>query len=389
MTRVYECVLNPRFRPGEPYGEERRAVVGLTTQRNAVHEITKWPGYAATPLVTMAGTARSVGIDQIWYKDEGPRFALGSFKALGGAYGVLRALLDRGHDVSVRAEGTLPQLDVTVTTATDGNHGRSVAWGARMFGCHAVIYLPKAVSSGREAAIRHFGAETVRVEGNYDDAVAVAQADAEHHGYVVVSDTSYEGYTAIPQYVMQGYGVIAHELDGQLGGREPTHLFLQGGVGAFAASMLGHYWDRLGARKPRLVIVEPVRANCLYRSAMAGRPTRVDGDHRTIMAGLAAGEVSLLAWTILETGTTAFMTIEDDAAADAMRALAEGRFGDPHVTAGESAVAGLAALFTLRDDHALRDALGLDEHARVLLIGTEGATDPETYERIVGHWPDR
>lgn len=384
-------LLNPRYRPDEPYGDERRAIVSLSSQEDAVREIQTWPGYAPTPLTALAGVARAVGVGEVWYKDEGPRFGLGSFKALGGAYGVFRALEDRGLDVGRPARTSPPGLrlpDVTVTTATDGNHGRSVAWGAQLFGCRAVIYLPKAVSPGREAAINRFGAKTVRVDGNYDDAVARAQADAERFGYLVVSDTSYSGYTQIPKHVMRGYGVIEHEVNEQLHGPDPTHLFLQGGVGAFAASILGHYWDRLGSGKPRLVVVEPAAANCLLRSAQEGRLTTVPGEHRTIMAGLAAGEVSVLAWKILDRGAAAFMTVADELAVDAMRLMATGRYGDPPVTAGESAVAGLAALLAIRDDQEFRAAIGLDKDSRVLLIGTEGATDPATYQDILGRVPD-
>lgn len=390
VTATYETFLNPRYGADEPYGDTRRSIVSLASRRDAVREIRTWPAYAPTPLLSLPGIARAAGVARVWYKDEGPRFGLGSFKALGGAYGVLRALEARGFTVDGSAPTTASSAerrDVTVTTATDGNHGRSVAWGASLFGCRAIIYLPKAVSPGREAAIRTLGADIVRVDGNYDDAVARAQADADHYGYTVVSDTSYAGYTEIPRHVMQGYGVIAHELDEQLRGAEPTHAFLQGGVGAFAASIMGHYWDRLGTRRPRLVVVEPQEADCLFRSAVAGRPTTVTGEHRTIMAGLAAGEVSLLAWQILESGATAFMTVVDELAADAMRLMAEGRYGDQPVTAGESAVAGLAALLAIRDDHAFRTAIGLDADSQVLLIGTEGATDPATYERIVGRRP--
>ena len=273
--------------------------------------------------------------------------------------------------------------DITVCTATDGNHGRSVAWGARTCGCRAVIYIHATVSEGRKAAMEAFGAEVRRVAGNYDDSVRQAASDATANGWFVVSDTSYDGYLEIPRDVMHGYAVMAEEAIAQLPS-SPSHVFVQGGVGGLAAAILAPFWWRLGAARPRFVVVEPETAACLYASAEAGRPAVVPGDLDTVMAGLAAGEVSLLAWEILEAGADGFMTVNDESARILMRRLAEGRDGDPPIVAGESAVAGLAGALAARQDPAMREQLGLGPESRVLVFGTEGATDPALYQEIVG-----
>jgi diaminopropionate ammonia-lyase len=273
-----------------------------------------------------------------------------------------------------------------VCCATDGNHGRSVAWGAREAGLRCVIYVHEGVSEGRAQAIRGFGAEVRRVGGNYDDSVRIAAADAAREGWTVVSDTSWEGYQDIPRDVMQGYGVMVGEAIAQGGGgaRPPTHVFVQGGVGGIAAATVAHLWERFGAARPRVVVVEPDKADCLTRSAEQGRVVHLSGDLDTIMAGLSCGEPSPLAWAVLDPGADAFMAIGDAAIAPAMRALAA--LG---VVGGESGVAGLAGLRIAATDRAMRAALGLDASSRVLLFGTEGATDPALYEELVGESAER
>jgi diaminopropionate ammonia-lyase len=350
-------------------------------------------------LSELPGLATAAAVDRVWYKDEAGRFGLGSFKSLGGAYAVSRILIDE----IASATGEEPQVEdllsgryaelargITVTCATDGNHGRSVAWGAREFGCGCVIYVHATVSEGRQQAIERYGATVVRTECNYDDSVRLAARDAERLGRVVVSDTSYPGYMGIPRYVMQGYTLLAEEAIDQLPTDAlPTHVFLQGGVGGFAAAVIATLWERLGPPRPRMLIVEPEHAACIFESVSAGRPTLVDGDLETLMAGLACGEVSLLAWEILQEGADDVLAVDDQAAVDCMRLLADGVGGDRPLVAGESAVAGLAGLLIARQDPALSDALGLSRTSRVLLIGTEGATDPEVYQQLVGRAADQ
>lgn len=341
----------------------------------AVREIRSWPGYAPTPLVVLPALADALGLAAIRYKDERGRFGLKSFKALGGAYAVRRVL----------ARQNRPAAEVTVTCATDGNHGRSVAWGAQLFGCRCVIFVHATVSEGRAEAIRRYGAEVRRVKGNYDDAVRHAAGEAGRHGWYVVSDTSYEGYRDVPLDVMHGYGVMAEESMAQWpAGGAPTHIFVQAGVGALAAAICASFWLRWRKRRPRFVIVEPVRADCIYRSLEAGRPAAVHGGLETVMAGLACGEVSQLAWEVLATGADAAVAIDDAFALDAVRRLASPRGGDPAIVAGETGGAGLAALLALGERPEFRAPLALGPQAEVLLLGSEGDTDPEIYRRIVG-----
>ena len=358
-------LVNPHCDRSRAYGPAETAILSLSAAATARAAITAWAGYAPTPLLDLSGLAADAGLGSILYKDEDSRFGLKSFKALGGAYAVELLARDQGP------------RDLVVTCATDGNHGRAVAWGARRAGCRAVIYVHEGVSAGRAAAIKSFGAEVRREGRHYDESVRIAAETAAHEGWQIVSDTSWPGYMDVPRHVMQGYSLLAAE-SWETGAR-PTHVFVQGGVGGLAAGILSWFWERDGAQRPVCVVVEPDRAACLLESAQAGHPVPASGDLETIMAGLACGEPSALAWSILDPGADAFMAIPDAAAAAAMRRLA--RDG---IVGGESGVAGLAGLLVAAVDPSMRRALGLDAASRVLVIGTEGDTDPEVYRAIVG-----
>ena len=360
----------------------------------ARREISSWPEYRPTPLVPLPGLARAAGLDAIWYKDEGGRFGLGSFKALGGAYALSHHLIGAIRETTGATATTADLIDgtyrdltskITVTSATDGNHGRSVAWGAQMFGCQCVIYIHAIVSDGRKQTIEKFGAKVVRIDGNYDDSVRQAATDAIEFNRQVISDTSYDGYMETPKHVMYGYGVMASEAVEQLPDRQrPTHVFIQGGCGGLAAAVFAYLQQCWGENRPQFIVVEPKTAACLYASALKGEAVVIPGEMDTMMAGLACGEASLLAWQYLSHNADAFITISDQSAIEAMRALADGVKGDPPLIAGESAVAGLAAALVARLDPDQSKLLGLSEDSRILVFGTEGATDPEVYQRIVG-----
>ncbi|WP_158925935.1 diaminopropionate ammonia-lyase [Acidisphaera sp. S103] len=373
----FDWLVNPR------HGTPGVTILPTAGFRRAKATITGWPGYEPTPLLTLPGIA---DVAEVRIKHEGSRFGLGSFKALGGAYAVanlLAAELSRQDIARAATSGDLTDgryLDatqaITVTCATDGNHGRSVAWGAEQFHCRCVIFVHGTVSQGRVDAIARFGAEVVRVSGNYDDAVREADKQARQQNWFVVSDTSYPGYTEVPRDVMQGYRLMADEAADQWTGAPPTHVFIQAGVGGAAASVSVQMRARF-TPAPLLVVVEPDRAACLLASAANGAPTVVQGDLDTIMAGLACGEPSLLAWQELERAAFAFMSIPDEAAIGCLRFLsAQGH------EIGESGVAGLAGLLLAAADPAARAALRLTNHSRVLLFGTEGVTDPVVYDRI-------
>ena len=356
----------------------------------------KWPGYEKTPLVSMSELAAHVGVSRIECKDEAPRFGLGSFKALGGAYAVSVLLMKHlqqqlGKAVTL-ADLASHQYDeyvsqITVSCATDGNHGRSVAWGAQTFGCGCIIYIHSEVSDGRKAAIEQYGAEVIRIDGNYDDSVRIADEEATKNNRIVVSDTSYPGYMDIPADVMRGYTVLADEALDQIGDQLPTHVFLQGGVGGFAAAITRRLRDRCTDAQPRIIVVEPDQAACIYQSIRSGKPVPVHGDLATIMAGLACGEVSLIAFNTLLKDIDDVLVIPDETAASTMRFLAKGTAGDAPFVSGESGVTGLAGLVLARAHSELSHSLGLDASSQVLVISTEGATDPTVYESIVGMRP--
>jgi diaminopropionate ammonia-lyase len=351
------------------------AVIDAALFEDALAAITAWPGYRPTPLHDLPALAGDAGVGTILYKDEGPRFGLKSFKALGGAYAVQALVQAHGGDGG----------GLTVCCATDGNHGRSVAWGAGRFGCRCLIYLHAEVSAGREAAIAAYGAEIVRVDGNYDASVRAAARDAEANGWHVISDTSYAGYSDIPRQVMAGYGVIAEEIAAEIGdGPLPTHAFLQGGVGGFAAALAICFRNRWREAAPRLVVVEPALAACLLRSAEAGAVTEVLVEAETLMAGLSCGVPSLLAWDVLRAEASDFLAVPESFVVPAMRLLARPIGGDPAIEAGESAVAGLAGLLGAASRPEQAKALGLDKDSRVLVVGTEGATDPALYAALIG-----
>jgi diaminopropionate ammonia-lyase len=396
----FRLAANPRAERSAVYGAAERGILSHAAAETARAAISSWPGYRPSPLHSLDGLARREGAAAILYKDESDRFGLGSFKALGGAYGVQRLLqrllLEQVGATEVSARDLVDRLyheltsQVTVTCATAGNHGRSVAWGARLFGCACVVYLPAVTTPQREAAIAAYGAQIVRTSTDYDQAVRLCDADAHRLGRFVISDTSYPGYTEIPKHVMQGYTVMAAEIVDQLPARaRPTHLFVQAGVGGLAAAMTAHLWEAWGADRPLTIVVEPESADGVFRSIAAGRRAPVPGDYYSIMSGLAAGEVSLLAWPILERSIDYAMTIPDSAAEATMWLLAEGVDADPPIVAGESGAAGLAAaLLALRDSEA-RAALELGSGSRLLVIGSEGATDPDGYVRIVGRRPEQ
>jgi diaminopropionate ammonia-lyase len=389
----FTLIVNPQFESSEPYGAQRETLLSTAALAQAQAVITAWPGYHVTPLCALPTLAAAAGVASIHYKDEGSRFGLGSFKALGGAYAVARLLCRElgqrlGRAVSPAQLLCDPALrqsasDITVTCATDGNHGRSVAWGAQMMGCRCVIYIHASVSEGRKQAIAHYGAQVIRTSGNYDDSVQQADRDAKAKGWFVISDTSYPGYMDIPRDVMQGYQLMVHEAVSAQP-QWPTHVFVQAGVGGFAAAVCAYFWERSAEQRPVMVVVEPERADCLLQSARAGEVVAVKGDLDTLMAGLACGEVSLLAWEILATGANAFCAIPDQAAVEVMRLLASPMGGDPVIVAGESAVAGLAAALLLLQDPAASASLGLGGESRVLLFGSEGDTDPALYQQLVG-----
>lgn len=381
--------------PDTAYGQTRALILNSTGFDAAQSEITQWPGYAPTPLHHLPDLAKKLDLSKLYYKDESTRFTLKSFKALGGAYAVFRLIqqsIAKAHEgllvtpaqvLSGQYQDIVSKL--TVTCATDGNHGRSVAWGAQTFGCRCVIYVHAAVSQGRADAIAAFGADVIRVPGNYDESVRHAAREAQAHGWTVVSDTTYEGYRDIPIDVMHGYGVMSREIIAQLNEEPPTHVIVQSGVGAFAASVCAVFWQQWGATRPRFIVVEPENAACLFESGLNGKLTAVEGELDTVMAGLACGEVSPVAWEILSEGANDFATLADSYALEGMKTFAYPQDdADPAIVSGETGTTGLGLLMAAQHSPAIRQALGLSPTSRVLILGSEGDTDPTIYEDVVG-----
>ncbi len=363
----------------------------------AKHEITGWPGYAPTPVVSLPGLARAAFIARLDYKDEAHRFDLASFKALGGAYAVLRVLQDdlARDGIVVSAQDLIGGAHrdlvagITVCCATDGNHGRSVAWGAQMFGCACRIYIHENVSADREAAIADFGAIMMRLAGDYDASVRAAARDAAANGWHLVADTNAGGGSdMVPRLVMQGYTLIVDELIGQLA-EPPTHVFIPAGVGGLAAAIAGRWAKIAGADRPRMIVVEPQVADCVFRALRDGVPRAVEGNVNSFMACLSAGEVSPAAWPILRAVVDDAVAIDDGTAIDMMIGLAHGRWGDAALVSGESGCASVAAVLALADQPDLRAALALTPASRVLCIGSEGATAPDLWASVTGvTWKD-
>lgn len=362
-----------------------------------------FPQYAETPLVRLDSLARKLGVKGIYLKDESHRFGLNAFKVLGGSFAMAKYIANLvGRDVSemtyerFTSEALRAEIgQITFFTATDGNHGRGVAWAANKLGQKAVVFMPAGSSETRLEKIRAEGAEASIIDGNYDDAVRLAAAQsAKVPGSVVVQDTAWKGYEEIPGWIMQGYGTMAAEADRQLGeyGAAPTHIFVQAGVGSLAGAVQGYFTSAYGKGCPSVTVVEAGAANCLFRSARAKAYTTVEGEMRTIMAGLACGEPNTISWELLKNHAAFFASCPDWVAAKGMRILSSPLRGDGRVISGESGAVGAGLLAALMTDEALaslRKRMGLTEDSVVLLFSTEGDTDPQKYQDIVwdGEYP--
>ena len=373
-------------------------------QARAFHR--SFPQYSVTPLARLDALAERLGLNNLFVKDESYRFGLNAFKVLGGSFAMARYIageMGKGIEEMNYSYLTGEQFrkdfgQATFFTATDGNHGRGVAWAANKLGQKAVVHMPKGTMKTRFDNIAKEGAAVIIEELNYDDCVRLAakEAEATEHG-VIVQDTAWEGYEEIPAWIMQGYGTMAQEAVEQLRALEvnrPTHVFVQAGVGSLAAAVVGFFVNAFPSDPPRFVIMEAAVAACLYKGACRkdGSPAIVGGDLTTIMAGLACGEPNTIGWDILRNHADAFMACPDWVSAKGMRMLAAPLKGDPAVTSGESGAVGMGVVATLMEDDAyseLRNALGLDGSSNVLLFSTEGDTDPEKYRKIVwdGEYP--
>ena len=360
---------------------------------------TQIPGYKMSPLQGLPHLADMFGVGGIWTKDESSRLQLNSFKVLGGSFALYRYLQGKlgilGQDTpfAYLASDEVKEKvgHITFASATDGNHGRGIAWAAQKLGFKCVIYVHSETTSRRIDAIKSNGATVVVVDGNYDDAVRQVAIDAEKNGWTIISDTSWDNYTEIPTWIMQGYLTLLAEAQEQFSGQgivKPTHVFVQAGVGALAASVVGFYHALFGQDAPVCIIVEPDKAPCLFESAKAndGKPHTVTGALDTIMAGLACGDPSPMAWDILKEDADAFVQVPDYIAAKGMRMYATPLKGDPFIVSGESGAVTLGAFASIMQEEELSDlrkALRIDENSQILFINTEGNTDPVHFRQVI------
>lgn len=368
------------------------------TKANEFHK--SFPQYSVTPLQKLSALASYLGVKGIYCKDESYRFGLNAFKVLGGSYAMGRYIAkELGRDISQLPYNVLSSDKLreefgqaTFFTATDGNHGRGVAWAAKRLGQKAIVRMPKGTTKTRFDNIAKEGAEVTIEEVNYDDCVRMAAAEAAktEHG-IIVQDTAWAGYEEIPSWIMQGYGTLVLEADKQLkenGVDRPTHVFVQAGVGSLAGAVVGYFAHKYRENPPVMVVCEASAADCLYRSAVQadGNLVNVTGDLQTIMAGLACGEGNTIGWDILKNHVTVFASCPDWMSAKATRIYANPLENDPHIISGESGSVPLGLAYTaLHDEDAkdLKEALKLDENSNILVISTEGDTDPVRYREIV------
>ena len=355
-----------------------------------------FPDYSPTPLVKLTHLADMLRVSKIWIKDESHRFGLNAFKVLGATHGLAYLLAQRLEMNTQELSFDLPHepsakevlADTTLVTATDGNHGRAVAWAAQQLRCRAVVYLPKGASTARYESIKAHGAQTLIIDGTYDDAVKQAAEQAQKQGWILLQDTAREGYEEIPLKIMQGYLTILHEALEQLEGEIPTHVLVQCGVGSLAGASQAYLCELFGDKRPLFVVVEPTRAACFYEPMATHRrmPKKLSGNLNTIMAGLACGEPSALAWKIIRDYADVFIACPDYIAMRGMRILGNPLQGDDRVISGESGAVTLGLLTTVLTQSPCRkiaNALQLNESSTVLLISTEGDTDPSMYRKIV------
>ncbi|MEW4412020.1 diaminopropionate ammonia-lyase [Clostridium sp. AN503] len=377
--------------------------LGLESAKEVHHFHASFPVYKETPLAELKETAKDMGLADIYVKDESYRFGLNAFKVLGGSYAIGNYLAKRlGKNISEMPYEKLVSEDVkkelgeiTFVTATDGNHGRGVAWTARQLQQKAVVYMPKGSAAERLNNILAEGADASITELNYDEAVRLANSQAEEKGWVMVQDTAWDGYEDIPTWIMQGYGTMAYEAYTQLP-EKPTHIFLQAGVGSMAGAVAGFFSAVYGEDRPIITVVEPNKADCVFRTAEAadGKLHFVTGDMDTIMAGLACGEPCSIGWNVLRDYADNFISCPDYAAAQGMRILGNPAAGDNKVVSGESGAAAFGCVAEIMRNPELAELkvkLKLDENSRVLFFSTEGDTDKENYKAIVwdGLYPRR
>jgi len=334
----------------------------------AIEAISSWDNYAPTPLLKLNRLNDELKLNNIYYKDEDKRFDLKSFKALGGAFAVYKIANEKKN--------------ITVSTATAGNHGRSVAWGAQRLGLKCKIFISEFVSESRAEAMRNLDAEVIRVKGNYDNSLKECIEQSNKNKWEIVQDVSWEGYKEVPKLIMAGYTIMVKEIIDEIDNNSITHVFLQAGVGGMAAAMIAGF-AKLSKNIPQFIIIEPENADCVFQSIKKNTPTTVDIKKETVMGGMSCGDVSSIAWEILKNSANYCLTISDEAISTAVALLAEARLSDEKIIGGECAVPGIIALIGSFNNKEYLDKLKLNAESNVLLFGCEGLTDNAMYQKLL------
>ena len=334
----------------------------------AYRTISSWNSYLSTPLISLNKLNEKLKLNKIFYKDESKRFHLKSFKALGGAYAVEKII--KGNDKKV------------ISTATAGNHGRSVAWGSQKNGLKCKIFISEFVSESRAQVMRNFGADVIRVKGNYEDSLNECIKQSNQNDWQIVQDVAWEDYKLVPKLTMAGYSVMMKEISEQIKNEKISHVILQAGVGGMAAAMvagIARYLNYI----PQIIIVEPDSAACVLASIKTGKIEKISIDKESIMGGMSCGEVSLVPWEILKNSVHYCVTISDDYVSKTVKYLANNKFSDEKIIGGECSTPGIASLVGLSNNHEIRKTINLNEDSSVLLFGCEGDADEELYQKLL------
>jgi diaminopropionate ammonia-lyase len=334
----------------------------------AYNVISGWDNYSPTPLRSLNKLSIKLNLNKIYYKDESKRFDLKSFKALGGAYAVEK--VSKGNK------------NITISTATAGNHGRSVAWGSQKLGLKCKIFISEYVSESRAKVMRSFGADVIRVKGNYDNSLNECVKQSEKNNWQIVQDVAWSNYKLVPKLTMAGYSVMMKEISNQISDKKISHVILQAGVGGMAAAMvagIARYLDHV----PKIIVVEPESAACVLESIKAGKIEKITIEKESIMGGMSCGEVSLVPWEILKNSVDYCVTVSDDYISKTIKFLANSQFADEKLIGGECSTPGIISLISLSNDNAIKNKINLDENSNVLLFGCEGDADEELYQKLL------
>jgi len=359
------------FLDNKNYSFDKKQILSSLSKKeidNAYSSISKWEGYNPTPLISLNKLSKELNLNNIYYKDENKRFDLKSFKALGGAYAVEKV--------------TQGNKDIVVATATAGNHGRSVAWGARRLGLKCKIFISEFVSDARGQAMADLGADVIKVKGNYEKSLMECIKQSTENNWQIVQDVAWKDYMQVPTYTMAGYTVMMKEIVDQINNEKISHIILQAGVGGMAGAMvagIARYLDHV----PITIVVEPDSAACVLESIKTGKIEKIDIKRESLMGGMSCGEVSLVPWEILKNSVKYCISLPDDDIAKTMRLLGNSTFSEEKIVAGENSAPGVISLIASCEDEKIKEKIGLSENSNVMLIGCEGDTDQKMYQKLI------